>query len=78
MKIRQIEKIEEGLYQIWSPTCECGSEFSIGISAEQLFSYHQGELVHRVLPNRTPEERERFLSGLCPTCWADLFGEEEE
>jgi len=78
MKIQQIEKIDEGRYTIWSPTCECGSEFSLEISGEQLFSFHQGGLVHNVLPTTSPEDRERFLSGLCPTCWTDLFGVEEE
>jgi|LauGreDrversion4_2_1035121.scaffolds.fasta_scaffold1192979_2 hypothetical protein len=74
MVIRQIEKIEEGLYQISSPFCECGSTLSIGITGEQLFAYNQGELTHNVLPNRTPAEREQFISGTCPECWKSLFG----
>ena len=73
MKIRQIEKIEEGLYRVWSPFCECGKTLDIGISGEQLFAYHQGEFVHNVLPNRTPEEREQFVSGTCPACWEEMF-----
>ena len=73
MKIRQIEKIEEGLYKVWSPFCSCGESLSIGIDGAQLFAYHQGELVHNVLPNRTPAEREQFISGTCPECWKELF-----
>jgi hypothetical protein len=73
MKIRQIEKIEEGLYRIWSPFCECGDTLSIGIDGAQLFAYHQGEFAHNVLKDRTPEEREQFISGTCPQCWKDLF-----
>ena len=75
MKIRQIEKIEEGLYRVWSPFCECGKTLDVGITGEQLFAYNQGEFVHKVLPNRTPEEREQFISGTCPDCWKKLFAE---
>lgn len=75
MKIRQIEKIEEGLYRVWSPFCECGKTLDIGISSEQLFAYRQGEFAHNVLSTRTPEEREQFISGTCPDCWKELFAE---
>ena len=73
MKIRQIEKIEEGLYKVSSPFCECGKSLEIGITGEQLFAYHRGELAHNVLANRTPAEREQFISGTCPECWKSLF-----
>lgn len=73
MKIRQIEKIEENLYRVWSPFCECGKTLDIGVDSDQLFAYHQGEGVHKVLPNRSPEEREQFISGTCPACWEEMF-----
>ncbi len=74
MVIRQIQKIEEGLYQISSPFCECGKSLEIRITGEQLFAYNQGALTHNVLTDRTPAEREQFISGTCPECWKSLFG----
>lgn len=76
MKIRMIEKIEEDLYGIWSPFCSCGESKSlhIGIDGKQLFDYNQGLPVQQVLPNRTPAEREQFVSGTCADCWTEMFG----
>ena len=33
-----------------------------------------GEHVQDILPNHTADERELFISGICPTCWKNLFG----
>jgi len=31
-----------------------------------------------VLPTLTAEDRERFITGICPPCWDKMFQYEEE
>lgn len=66
MKIRQIEKIEEGSYLVTSeacPTCDCADK--IEITSYELFQYNQGALSQEVLSRFSPEVREKFISGYC-------------
>ena len=34
--------------------------------------------IQEVFPDMSPENREMFVSGICPTCWNVMFGEEDE
>lgn len=34
-----------------------------------------GEHIQQVLPNHSEDERELLISGMCPTCWNNLFDE---
>ena len=36
-----------------------------------------GEHVQDILPHHSADERELFISGICPICWKDLFGDKE-
>jgi len=73
MRVRNIEKLGEDIYNIFSPHCDCGATASVGVSGQQLFAYHQGYGVEVVIPQQPPEVREQFISGVCPTCWVELF-----
>ncbi len=72
MKISKIQKIEEGRYDVTSVACpECQTTETIEVSGEWVFAMHQGGRVSELLP--FPEYsmglRERFISGLCASCW---------
>ena len=34
--------------------------------------------IQEVFPDMSPENREMFVSEICPTCWNVMFGEEDE
>ena len=46
---------------------------------ESLGKYNRGEgHIQDLLPDLTSDEREMFISGMCPECWAKIFDGEEE
>ena len=78
MRYTHVGKIAEGQYTISSLVCpKCDGTLTIEITGNELFRINQGEL-NVLAPRLSPEERERFISGYCPTCWVALFGEDEE
>lgn len=34
--------------------------------------------IQDIAPSLSPDYREMFVSGICPKCWDELFGEEED
>lgn len=78
MRTTSITKIEEGSYEATSLPCPmCSTTMSVTITGDELFRINRGEL-NVLAPRLSPEERERFISGYCPTCWTNLFGFDEE
>lgn len=74
-----LQKIEEGLYRATSKPCPmCNQTMSVEITGDKVFHYHQGALLQDVLPDLTLDERERFISGYCATCWVEMFGDDDE
>jgi hypothetical protein len=74
MQLINITKITEGLYSVESLPCPmCASKEILQVTGAQLYAYHNKALIHEVLPEVSPETRERFISGVCPPCWDDLM-----
>ena len=40
--------------------------------------WRQGELIQQAMPEVSPGDRERLISGTCPSCWDRVMGEEVE
>jgi hypothetical protein len=77
MFITHVGKIEEDKYTVSSLLCpKCNESITLEVSGNELFRIRQGEL-NVLAPRISNEERERFISGYCPTCWNDLFGGDE-
>lgn len=51
-------------------------EIDLPITQEQLDRWHAGELIQRVFPQLTPEQREFMLSGATKEEWDAAFGKE--
>jgi hypothetical protein len=78
MMFNNITKIQEGEhamnYMVSSPECpDCKTVLTIMITPPQLWQYNQGELIQDVIPEVSYDDRERFLSGYCVTCWDAMF-----
>lgn len=56
----------------------CGAEKNIEISDEHVAQWKGGELLQRVVPNMSSDDREFLISKTCPTCWDGLFGEGDD
>lgn len=56
----------------------CGKNTEIEITDQQYQAIKNGELIQFAIENYPPEVRERFISGICPECWKNIFGDGEE
>lgn len=53
-----------------------------GVDAEKLEAIQAGRSIgmsiQDIIPDVSPDYREMFISGICPTCWDNMFGSDEE
>ena len=55
----------------------CGQEHIIKVPFEGYLAWQSGENVQDALPMLSANEREMLMTGICPKCWAGMFGEDE-
>lgn len=58
------------------PICHCDTY--IQVDAEEYACWQAGELIQVAMPYLDADEREMLISGICPNCWDDTFGDEDE
>lgn len=56
----------------------CGDYHEVEVSESDYAAWRGGELAQDAFPYLTAKEREILISGICPKCWADTFGDDEE
>ena len=56
----------------------CGEYHEVLVSEADFAAWQGGELVQNAFPYLSADDREILVSGICPKCWADTFGEEED
>ena len=54
----------------------CGKANEIEVNEMDYLDWQDGALVQDAFPYLSANEREALISGICPKCWADTFGEE--
>ena len=60
-------------------TCPiCGDTNYVSVQSEDWYAYVNGELVQNAFPYLSPDDTELLISGICPTCWTDTFGEDDD
>ena len=58
-------------------TCKkCGVVHDLEATQEQLKRWKDGALIQRVFHHLTIDQRELIMTGICGTCFDDLFCEE--
>ena len=55
----------------------CGEDHAVEVNLAQYEAWQNGELIQNAMPDLTPTEREQLISGLCPKCQAEMFGEQK-
>jgi hypothetical protein len=67
------------MIQVTTSAClGCGDTSVFAMTEEQLARYRAGEHVQRIFPGWSPEDRERLISGTCPSCWEEMWDEEDD
>lgn len=62
-----------------SRLCGCGEKTIAIVTNVELVAYKNGAFVQQAFPSLTAEQRESlFMSGMCATCWDNLFADEDE
>lgn len=60
-------------------TCPfCGHTTYIQCDKDAYDRWGEGMSIQDAMPDMTPEDREMLISGICPSCWDDMFGEDED
>ena len=66
-------------YIIVPTTCPfCGHTTYIQCDKDAYDRWGEGMSIQDAMPDMTPEDREMLISGICPSCWDDMFGDEDE
>ena len=59
------------------PCPGCGDRITIAATVPQFMAYmSRGQFVQDIFPELDAETRERFISGVCPPCWEEMYPEE--
>ena len=58
--------------------CFCGKKHSVRVNETDYLKYEGGALVQNAFPYLTATEREQIVSGMCPTCQKNIFGDDDE
>jgi len=51
----------------------CRSKAWIIMPAEWVDAFLSGAFAQDAFPNMTSSQRERFITGICPSCWGKMF-----
>jgi len=58
-------------------TCPfCGHANFVEVNEDDYLDWQDGELVQNAFHYLSANEREMLISGICPTCWENTFGDE--
>lgn len=55
----------------------CGKESYVYVSAKDFEAWQTGGLAQDCFPYLSTDERESLISGICPTCWEQMFAAED-
>jgi hypothetical protein len=56
----------------------CGHAHEVEVNEMDYWDWQDGELAQNAFPYLSADEREMLISGICPTCWDEMFGSGEE
>ena len=50
----------------------------VHVDDNQYNDWLAGKNIQRAFPNLSADQREILMSGICPECWEEIFGEDDE
>lgn len=57
----------------------CKEQYIFEVNLDKFRAYQYGALkAQNAFDNLKPEEREMFISGICPNCWNEIFKNDDD
>lgn len=56
------------------PLCHDVHDYEVDIQPKQYNEWISGKLIQDAMPNLSPADRELFVTGMCYSCQAEVFG----
>ena len=75
--IAKITRRHNIIYEAKCPICGKINKLEVDDTAFMAYKAGVGKIQH-LFPDLKPEERELIQTGICNTCWNDMFPEDEE
>ena len=73
-----LSQSNDGKYMMVGTVCPmCSAETKIEVSVAGHKKWVDGAYIQDALPELSANEREALITGICSSCWTDMFGEEE-
>ena len=66
------------LYNYTLGCIKCKSEHTVSLNAPDLFKYNQGIYIQEAFPYISEGMREMMMSGICDSCFQEIFPEDDE
>lgn len=60
------------------PCMVCKQTSMMRVRRSDLRRWRSGDTVQRAFPEMRPDDRERLVSGTHPSCWVELFGDDDD
>lgn len=58
------------------PKCKVTKD--IDVDETQYVKWQTGALIQKAFPHMHADDRERLKTGICPPCWNELFGVDDD
>jgi hypothetical protein len=77
MNVSPVDVMSDGRVQFNVGCFCCDAVYTFVVPPEQFESWQDGAFVQDAFPNMPREWREMLISSTCPSCWNDMFKEED-
>ena len=71
------ENPQKGTLEVVCVCPFCGRQKEVELTVDQFTRWRAGASIQLVAPELSDNDREALISGICDTCWNNMFGEEE-
>lgn len=66
------------MYTIETRCPFCGKAHTVQVHGKDYRAWQEGKHAQDAFPYLSANEREMLISGICPTCWDNMFPPEED
>lgn len=80
--LRETRVVTDGTEcSVWTKCPACKEEHAVAMRLDEWRNgrsmWERGAHVQDAFPRLPPEDREILISGTCPKCWNEIFGEDD-
>lgn len=77
MAYRHSVAMDNGVAEIHLNCYECNQRQVLKTPLDNYLAWRHGDLIQNALADLSPDQREMLISGICPKCWNEIFGDGE-